>query len=216
MPVNLRKKHSSIPKDSRRGFSVIEFLVVLGIIAIMFGAIAALKSPFQHRMSLRNSALALQTDLRTAQTYAMGKRDGYRFYGVRFFNNRGVDMLPTGEPLRDGWAIVRYEPQGIGAGFDVDALPQPLTVIKSSENADAPQIADKTFFERGITFDGASELQPSAAVPPRHSIVFNESGEATTNGQTFLGAGEDSIRLAGFGNTITITITPRTGHIQVP
>jgi type II secretory pathway pseudopilin PulG len=211
----LRKRNSFSLKDSRVGFTVLEFLIVLGIIAIMFGVIVAMKSPFQERMALRNSALALSEDLRIAQAYAIGQKDSYEYYGVRFFNNLGVDMLQAGD-LRDGWKIVRYEPQGIGSGFDVDALPQPLTVIKSSEYIDGTVTPDRTFFERGVTFAAASELRPNPTVPPRHSVVFNSRGEATTDGQNFLGVAEDQISLTGFGNAITITITPRTGHVEVP
>jgi len=178
----------------------------------MTGVILAQKMPFQNRMSVRNSALALQADLRTAQTYAMDTRDGYRYYGVRFFPLLGGDMLEAGD-RRDGWKIVRYEPQNIAPGFNVDA--QPVTVIKSSEFVDNTPVPDKTFFERGVTFAAGSELQPLLAAP-QNSVVFNERGEATTDGQNFLGAGQDSITLTGFGNNIVITITARTGHIQVP
>jgi type II secretory pathway pseudopilin PulG len=223
MLTNLRKNFNFPSKKSIKsimGFSVLEILIVLTIIAIMFGAMVAMKSPFQERLSLRNSALALQQDLRTAQSYAVSNKNNY--YGVRFFNNLGIDMLQAGD-LRDGWKILRYEGVTPPATFNVDAPPLPPTLMKSSQLVDSAELFDKTFFERGVSFSlniPVSELRPSAAVPPRHTIVFDSRGSATSNGVNLLpvgvvGVGEDQIILAGFGHTITITITPLTGHIEV-
>ena len=222
MLTNLRKNFNFPSKKSIKsimGFSVLEILIVLTIIAIMFGAMVAMKSPFQERLSLRNSALALQQDLRNAQLYAWNKRDGRQFYGVRFFEAQGADLLPPGEPARQGWKIVYYNEAIAPVNF-ITAV-----VVKSSVAADNPELLDKTFFTSNrISLDAASDFQTTfpAVAPWLHSIVFNRDGQATSDGTTLLvsgvgpGADQDQIILTGSGNTITITITPQTGHIEVP
>jgi prepilin-type N-terminal cleavage/methylation domain-containing protein len=233
MLTNLRKKHNFLPKNSITGFtptpigiypkskhqlawgfSLLEMLIVLAIMGIMFGVIVAMKSPFQERMQLRNSALALQEDLRMAQLYAMGKKDDYKYYGVWFNASLGEDILGPGNN-RQGWKIVRYEPNTIIPPVNFNSV----TYIKSSVLVDNPVIFDKTFFERGVnlsTTSPVSEFQAGSPTPPQlHSIVFNERGSATDNGQNLLTTNNDTIVLSGYGRTININITPLTGHIEV-
>jgi prepilin-type N-terminal cleavage/methylation domain-containing protein len=198
------------------GFTLIELVMVLAIITVMFGVVVAMKTPFQNRMSLRNSALALQQDLRVAQAYVLSDTDLNTFYGIRFYKDIGEDILGAGNK-RQGWKIIRYQGANPVVDFDIIA-PTTNSALKSCVVADNPQIFDRTFFERGVTLDATSELQVNPGAGQWHSIIFNKMGQATSNGQTLLNNGQniDDIVLTGFGNTISIHITPETGHVYVP
>ncbi len=173
------------------------------------------KSPFRARMQLKDSALALQADLRVTQNYAMSEKDGYKYYGLRFYDSLGVDILPSGEPLRQGWKILRYEPKGLTPPVNLNSF----TVIKSSESTvDNPQLVDKTFFASDrITINTAtSEFITGTPTPPKlNATVFTDRGSATDNGQNLLTLSNDTIVLSGYGHAINITITPLTGHTEV-
>lgn len=221
MLINLRNKDNFSRRKSLFGFSLLEVVIVLALIGIMFGAIVALRSPFQVRLELMNSAIALQKDLRTAQLFAWNQKDGSKYYGVRFFDNMGADLLPPGD--KHGWKIVRYNE----AAGPVNLNIPPAVVVKSSEYADGvtdPALIDKTFFTNSrINLDAASDFRVNPAGQQLHSIVFNDLGQATRDGDTLLVANDpnpnnnqDEIILSGFGHTITLTITPQTGHVNVP
>jgi|GEM_PF-5927773 len=212
MKTNFKKIQLSF-WGSILGFSLFEMLLVLAIAMVMFAGVTAMKSSFHQRVQLQDSAHALQADLRMAQLLATSRKDDYKYYGLRFYNNTGVSILQPGEPLRQGWKVVRYEPQSVTPPVNRDNF----AVIKSAELNDNPEMCDKTFFTSNlIALDGTSEFQAGTPGPPKlHSIVFNYRGSATADGQSLLTSNNDTIVLSGYGKTVTMQLTPLTGHVEV-
>jgi len=155
-------------KNKRRGFTLIETIVVIFIIVTLTGLIAAMISPFSHRQALEISTAKLLADLKLARQFARSQRQDYKYYGVRFYQNIGVDDNKDGTKDRQGWKIVRYEPP---AGVTPDQMdptrgdldPDRYTVIKGSEATDNPEFLDNTYFAKGVILDESSEFQVSAA-----------------------------------------------------
>jgi hypothetical protein len=176
--------------------------------------------------------------------YSLSMRDGYKYYGLRFFNTLG----PNND--REGWKIVRYEPP---AGVNPDQMdptqghldPDRYTVIKGSEATDNPEFLENTYFNKDVTLDDHSPFQVSAAGSifdrktrfarvmefligainhlkiisaeagvALNAVIFTPEGSATSDGFNLLEDGEDII-LCAFGNTRTINITPLTGHVRI-
>lgn len=200
-----------------KSFTLIEFLVVILIISIMAGGVVVMMSNFSHRQTLDISADALAGDLRQAQQFARAQRDGYKYYGLRFYNNLGA------ENDRQGWKILCYcqVTNGACAGEVTPPISDATTfrVIKSSVISDndgkGPEILDNTFFAQRVIIDASSEFQISPTPPKLHSIVFIPEGAATKDGTNFLDDNTDEIKLSRDGNTRTIRITPLTGHVKI-
>lgn len=192
-------------RNKRKGFTLIELLVAIAIVVIMVGVGVAMLGPFGRRQQLEISTVTLIGDLRQTHQFSRVLRDDYKYYGLRFYGSLGEDSD------RDGYKIVRYEPP---AGVDpIDMLPPVnfgnVTVIKSSEQGDNPELLENTFFGKGVTIAATSDLEIG------DSIVFTPEGSATSNGQTLLGGNNDQIRLSLGGRIKTIKITPLTGHIGI-
>lgn len=200
-------------RNEGRGFTVLELLITIVLIGILVGALVAMMGPFGHRRRLETSAVKLTGDLRQVQQFSRVQRDGYRYYGLRFYDAIGEDDDGDGTPDREGWKIVRYEPINLTLPVDFNNT----TAIKSSESTDDPEFLEDTFFGERVTIDGSSEFQISPDPPELHSIVFTPEGSATIDGNltNLLTASNDTIILSGYGNNITIQITPLTGHIGI-
>jgi prepilin-type N-terminal cleavage/methylation domain-containing protein len=70
----------------KRGFSIIEVIVVIGIILIMTGLTTSLYSRFYKQNSAANTTVQLAGSLRKAQMYSMNGRRNTR-WGVRYGSN---------------------------------------------------------------------------------------------------------------------------------
>jgi len=201
-------------KKAKRGFTIFELLVSLMIIAIMASALFAMKGSFSHRQQLMLSALKLANDLRLTQQFSRTCKDGYKYYGLRFYGNLG----PDGD--RDGYKIVRYHPHSGTQPIDdwtpvADLTPTGFDVIKTSVQADVPSpltyemFIEDTFFAKRVQIKPATEFQVGDA------IVFNPNGSATLDGFNLLGLGKDEIVLSMGDYSVTIEITPLTGYVKI-
>lgn len=69
---------------SARGFTLIELITVIAIILIIVGIITPRLSTSFKNQRLDSDAKKLASNLALAQNYAIGQKDGYRYYGVTF------------------------------------------------------------------------------------------------------------------------------------
>lgn len=187
----------------KKGFSLLELVVSLAIVLILSGLMIPMFRSFAERRKLENDAVNLMGDLIQAQQFARVYRDGYKYYGVRFFGGLGAN----GD--RVGYKILRFEPIDITAPINTTAAS--WTAIKSSVEADNPEFLENTFFGSQVSIDAASEIQPS------EFIVFAPEGSATSNGKDFLAMNNNEIMLslpANRGNR-TIEITSLTGYVKI-
>jgi prepilin-type N-terminal cleavage/methylation domain-containing protein len=118
----------------RPGFTIIELLVVIGLI----GLIAAMSVPsfgaMQRRASLRAASDEVVSALRSAQNAAMATGPSTSFRGVRFEANQYVIYTQDGDiqtiPLRPGLTFTPVTVQF--AGLTGDAAPQTVQLHASS------------------------------------------------------------------------------------
>lgn len=215
------KSVKKIPVECEKieGYSLIELLIALGILAIMVGTLTATLGPFGQRRQLTSDVFKLFTDLKTTQQFARVKKDSYKYYGLRFYNYN----ISVGD-FRDGYKIVRYEPQNNVSSLDMNpqAVPSDLnlnvfTIIQSSVSAENPQFLENTFFDRKVGIDASSEFRVTPATPPKlDAIVFTPEGSATRDGWNLLNSTQDDIMLSLVnGETKKITITPLTGYLKI-
>jgi len=193
-------------RNARRTFTMLELLITLFIMGIMASALFAMLGSFSFRQQLDTSAFTLLNDLRQTQMCSLSMKDGYKYYGLRFYDSLGQNSD------RQGWKILLYCTKSGGiCTSDPAILPfNPTTtdfkVIKSSVSADNPDFLEDTFFNKRVAFSTDSEFQIGGV------IVFNETGSATSDGQTL---SNTKINLTLDQTKKTITITPLTGYVRI-
>jgi prepilin-type N-terminal cleavage/methylation domain-containing protein len=80
----------------KAGFTLVELLIVIAIILFTAGAIAPrLDSSLKSRRLILDTK-KLASNISLAQTYAMGQKDGFRSYGVVFYDG-GYRIIPHDE-----------------------------------------------------------------------------------------------------------------------
>ena len=199
-------------KSNKKCFSLLELIIALAVIGIMFGALTPMLTSFRVRQRLDTSIVKLLGDLRQAHQFARVQRDGFKYYGLRFFNNLGENND------RDGYKIVRYDPEDPVLPLDVVTActggVSPCTVIKGPDEAEA-EIVEDTFFGERVIIDLASEFQVGAT----EVIVFTPEGSATLDGETdgdsMLNVTNDEIILSTAGYIKIIKISALTGYVRI-
>lgn len=204
-----------------QGFTLLELVMVIGLVSIVTAGMTSLISPFEMRQRLEYSAVKLVGDLRQTQQFAYSQRVGnvsgtayaYKYYGLRFFNNLGEYSD------RQGWKIVRYEPPGGVTPEQMDPTQANhlnltrYTVIKGSQAADNPELSDNTFFSQDVTLNASSDFQIGGS--GLNSVVFTSEGSATIDGINLLNSTQDDVIISAYGHNKDIHITALTGHIAI-
>lgn len=191
--------------------------MVIMIMSIMAAGLFTIISGFAYRQALDTSVLSLVGDLRQTQQFSLAQRDGYKYYGLRFYDNLG----PQGD--RQGWKVLCYCQFINGTCVADPVLPINSTtqfrVIKSSlqtdNNGKGPEFLEDTFFARGVALDADSEFQVNPDLTQARAVIFIPEGAATYNGVDFLGSNVDEIKLRWDGFMKTISIIPLTGHPKI-
>lgn len=133
---------------TQRGFTLIELIVVVGILVVISGIILANYSKFGGTMLLRNLAYDIALSIRQAQVYGISARS---FLGAEFAVGHGVYVsfaegnnqffLYTdvdGNNFFTSAGTEWVETYGIGRGFTIDALCIPTG--PTTENCTATEL----------------------------------------------------------------------------
>ncbi|MFH1777101.1 MAG: hypothetical protein ABH952_06045 [Candidatus Omnitrophota bacterium] len=196
-----------INKNKQKAISILEILIILAIVAVMLGAMVPIMTSFTEQRQLETAAVTLLGDLRQTYQFSRTQRDGYKYYGLRFYNNLGEG----GD--RFGYKIIRYEPPD---GTPPQDYMPPVTlanfsVIKGPDPVDNHELLENTFFGPRVVIDASSEFHVGVV----EDIIFTPEGAATYDGLKLLTPSNDEIVLSVNGNTKTITIQPLTGNIRI-
>ncbi len=191
------------PKN--KGFTLLELIISMSVIAIILGMALPLMTGFSQRRDVDAAVLQVLQDLRQAQQFARTSRDSYSYYGITFLSGLGQNSNRT------GYRIVRFEPQTPVLPITDFSCPvaNKCTIIKSSVAANNPEFLEDTFFPARVTIDSAGEIKVG------DTIVFTPQGSVTTDGQTLLPANKDQITISGVNNSKTLTIQSLTGYVKV-
>lgn len=110
-------------KISLNGFTLIELVIVIGIIAIAGASTAAASRGIQRR-TLQNASLAIQADMRRAQRMALMEGRRWRVQFEERYNRYSIGPIPR-DPNR---LYIMYLPRGVYFEYlprsSVDYLPR--------------------------------------------------------------------------------------------
>lgn len=98
------------------GLTFIEILVVIAIIVLLSAIITPRLNIALRQDNLENDAKKLASNIGLAQQYALGQRDGYRYYGLVFYNG-GYWIKPYNNPSEPENPIV--VPSSINESGDI-------------------------------------------------------------------------------------------------
>ena len=192
------------------GYTLIELLIVMGIMLIITAGILPLWNAFSARRDVETSVYQLYQDFRQAWQYSRSLRDNHKYYGVKFYNN----LVAQDGTTRYGYKILLFcndasctvDP---GVPFDPNLIPPYKIIIKSSLSVDNPEFLENTFFPKKVV------ISPSSEIAVGDTIIFTPQGSATTDGVTLLTSGHDQITLDQENYFQTITISPLTGNVKI-
>jgi prepilin-type N-terminal cleavage/methylation domain-containing protein len=78
MPIrDPMRHHAVLPKDGHAGFTLIELVVVVGLIAVVLGILAAVMRAASDSFQLRRAATVVTSELRRAQNSSVGENIPY-------------------------------------------------------------------------------------------------------------------------------------------
>jgi len=187
------------------GLTLLELLIVLVIMGIFARGIFASWDTFGWYRDVEVSIQKLYYDLGLTWKFARTLRNGYSYYGLRFYNNTGSDGKQYGYKL-----LHFYNASGVG---DPPILPINNTtsfeVIKSSQIADNPEFLDNAFFAKGVVIDSASELKAG------DTLVFTPQGSATSDGLNLLNSTKDTVTLRKGNSRQGLKIYNMTGLTEI-
>ncbi len=192
------------------GFTILELMIVITIIAIITGGAYALFGNFNDRRMLESTTFKLVQDLQQAQQWARARRNGFENYGVKLYNTKYKINLYC---ITDNNQQCLINPI-IPYDFDLVSCYRTSTVscnyIKVSENEPhLPEIIEDTDFPEGIGIFSSSERRSNDV------ILFTPEGLATIDGSDPLPVNEDSITLQKGNLCQCISITGMTGYARV-
>lgn len=131
-----------------RGFTLVELLITIAIILIISGIVAPRFDFGFKNQRLEADSKKLASNITLAQQYAMGQKNGHRYYGIGFYNS--------------GYRIISYS--------DPDTPIGPVFVPSSNVNGDIP-------FSEGISISGAEDIifdfRGSTLLPSDIQIVLS-------------------------------------------
>lgn len=172
------------PRRNQKGFTLIEIMTTLALIAILVTIGAAGLRHFWLKRALYSSADSLTTQLRSAQEKVVS--ESYPIvYGVRF------------DPGTDDWWLVKYDPQNAGAGDDL------CTTIQTN-NFGTGIVIDAASFTPDSYITDFCRTKLSAPADTQFAL-FYPRGNAT--------AGEVTLRQTSLGKTQTIEVQAITGRV---
>ncbi len=177
----------------RKGFSLIEILIVIAIFGLTVSLVTASFLTFERNQRLRNAALQLKSDLRQAQNKALSGDKG-----------SGSSVCPASSTL-GGWCMQI----STDAGGDNNT--------KNTMSGDCRTgAADSAFGSRTILLPQGITVSATSLGVGGVNILFQPlaSGVSYHNAALtppFFNASGNLLNQIGSGNTLTITLTSATG-----
>ena len=159
-------------KPSGRGFSLIELIVVLAVLAILLAAGASNFSVWMTNSRIRTTAESIQNGLQMARAEAVRRNTPIRFQFVDYLTSAcGLSVT------KSNWIVSFDDPTSVG-GCDAAPLNEAFAVSDSTNNP-APRIIQSRAVTEGgrntridadkstIVFDGLGRMRrdPDPAVP---------------------------------------------------
>lgn len=106
------------------GFTIIELVVVVGILAVVAGGVIANYNNFNESQRIRQAALTLKTNLRLAQTNAIAGNKPTAPYTCAELVSYVVAFSPTSYSIQAKCA----DPESLQGGIVLTALPSGITL----------------------------------------------------------------------------------------
>ena len=160
----------------RRGFTLLEMVTVIAIVAVALGVAVPSVARMQARRALRSTAQDLMGRVEQARSLARSRRTGYPGWpedmvvkesGLRFVGGRKVEVYVDGDKQNDG----AHEVVVSAAWFQPRiALASPVTQLRFRRNGTLTTTEDLDFVLRdrpteqeitvSVAYGGQSRLEP--------------------------------------------------------
>jgi len=145
----------------KRGFTFLELIIVIFIMAVLALAVIPAYVTYLDRARLEGSSERLYLDLGDAYEMALSNKDGRFFYGIQLFGSG----FAGGASTEWGYKLLRFNSALI---TDPNFLIN-VTLVKSSRTADNPIMSEGTSLERNIVYAQAAE---GGELVPNNIIIF--------------------------------------------
>lgn len=177
--MNTHRRKSHAMHATPRGFTLVEALVVVALVAILLGVAAPNLASFQRSSQLRAASSSFLAAVQVARAEAM---------------KRGVDVYMVPAASNDwatGWVVFADADwdQSLDRSKDavvLEAGPIPARTSVATGLTDASQFADAS--SRYIRFNGGGFPQTKAGAPSSGAIEFGASGATDLRRRVVLNA----------------------------
>lgn len=173
MFYNLKmKKNKRAPKKTEKGFSLVEFMLVIAILGFLLAVAVPVWDTFVSSSNLSAAVRQVATDIRDAQGEAMAE---LKYYGIAFdvVNNSykvyAADTLPT--PPSNLFAGSAYQVSWREYGLNPITLPQGIVFQKTASPTDPITFNDQTYGADRLLFQ-----KNGAAITTGYIYIQNDKG----------------------------------------
>lgn len=133
-------------RQTARGFTLLELLVVMGIMVMMMSMGVAGFFHMRRGAELRGASAMVQTTLMLARQQAVTMRHDV---SVSFFQNGQTNGLLVGEVV-SGVTNILHEPVTLSPGIEYDGTPPDVIIFKSTGMADGVASSDVNLREKAV------------------------------------------------------------------
>jgi prepilin-type N-terminal cleavage/methylation domain-containing protein len=208
----LNHRHMTVPirrsRNSSRGFTLVEILVTLGIIAVVLGVAAPNIAGMVRSQKIRAAQDLVAGALQRARARAIGTNTQY---GVTFVVESATDAnAPLGAPfIPTVFWVHNEDPRPPAPGQPLELTRMPFTVAGAN-----PAVSTRYVLDPDVTISVVGGVCPGVAAATQPSVRFDRYGVRTFPG--FVSADPTPPALTGLGPSIAgVVATTTSGEATI-